>query len=231
MSFISQSVTDGVTVVAIDRPPANAMNVELLDELVARLEELAADSPSALVVAGREGFFSAGADLKAVPRYDAGDQRKMVSGINRMAILTYGLPCPVIGAITGHAIAGGLVFALCADYRIASDAGRYGLTEIRVGVPFPQAAIGVVRAELNPVAARTLVLGSELTDADTCLRLGVFDEVLPGDAVVARAVSVAREMAALPADVYARSKLDLRAPALSAMRAGADADPLLEAWV
>ena len=133
MSFISQSVTDGVTVVAIDRPPANAMNVELLDELVARLEELAADSPSALVVAGREGFFSAGADLKAVPRYDAGDQRKMVSGINRMAILTYGLPCPVIGAITGHAIAGGLVFALCADYRIASDAGRYGLTEIKVG--------------------------------------------------------------------------------------------------
>ena len=116
----------------------------------------------------------------------------------------------VLGAITGHAIAGGLVLALCCDYRVASNAGRYGLTEIKVGVPYPQAALGVVRAELGPSAARTLVLGSELTGADECLRLGVFDEIVAGDAVLPRAVEVAAQMAALPSDVYARTKRDLR---------------------
>jgi len=59
----------------------------------------------------------------------------------------------------------------------------------------------------------------------------VFDEVLPTEGVLDRAMAVAAEMAALPADVYARTKLDLRGPALAAMRAAAAADPLLERWV
>lgn len=88
-----------------------------------------------------------------------------------------------------------------------------------------------MRAELSPSAARTLTLRSELTDAGDCLRLGVLDELLPASEVIDRAVAVAAEMGALPADVYARTKLDLRGPALSAMRAGAEADPLLEQWV
>ena len=54
-----------------------------------------------------------------------------VRGINGMALTTYGLPCPVVAAITGHAIAGGFVLALCADYRIASLEGQYGLTEVK----------------------------------------------------------------------------------------------------
>jgi enoyl-CoA hydratase len=227
MSFTRTTVTDGVTVLDIDRPPANAIDVVLVRELGDRLEQLAADPPSALAIAGREGFFSAGVDLKAVPGYGEEDQRSMVAGINRMAIAAYSLPCPVVGAITGHAIAGGLVLALCTDYRVASDAGRYGLTEVKVAVPYPQAAIGVVRAELSARAARKLVLGSELTSGGDCLRLGVFDEVVPADAVLTRAIEIAAEMAALPTDVYARSKLDLRGPALTAIRAAVEAEPLL----
>jgi enoyl-CoA hydratase len=234
LSYLKQDVVGpagAVRLIEIDRPPANAMNVDLLDEIVEALGQLAGDPPKALVLAGREGFFSAGVDLKVVPGYGPEEQRRMVTGINRMVLAGYGLPCPVLGAITGHAIAGGLVLALCCDYRVASDAGRYGLTEIKVGVPYPQAALGVVRAELNPAAARKLVLGSELTGAEECLRLGVFDEIVAGDAVLPRAVEVAAQMAGLPSDVYARTKLDLRGPALSAMREAAEADPLLERWV
>jgi enoyl-CoA hydratase/carnithine racemase len=76
-----------------------------------------------------------------------------------------------------------------------------------------------------------LALRSELTDAADCLRLGVFDEVVGAGDVLSRAMSVAAEMAALPADVYARTKRDLRGAALATMRAGADADPLLGSWV
>src|SRR4051794_39907019 len=169
------------------------MNVGLLGELVGAVESIAADPPAAVVLAGRPGFFSAGADLKAVPSYGPDEQRAMVDGINRMALGVYALPCPVVGAITGHAIAGGLVLAVCTDLRIASSEGKYGLTEVKVGVPYPQAAIGVVQAELPPGALRQLVFGNQLHDAQTCLRLGVFDEVAAPDGVLGRAQGLARE--------------------------------------
>lgn len=222
---------DGIATLAADRPPANAMDVTLLEELVAVVDAVAADPPRALVLAGRPGFFSAGADLKAVPAYGAADQRRMVHGINAMALGVYALPCPVVGAITGHAIAGGMVLALCTDLRVASNAGRYGLTEIKVGVPYPQAAIGVVAAELAPHALRVLAFGNELHDADACLALGVFDEIAEPDAVLARATEIARGLAAMPGDVYARTKQDLRGARIAALRAASERDPLLEAWV
>ncbi|HEX6389479.1 MAG TPA: enoyl-CoA hydratase/isomerase family protein [Solirubrobacteraceae bacterium] len=229
--MITVTEHDGVAVLGADRPPANAMDVTLLEDLVAAVEALAAEPPDALVLAGRPGFFSAGADLKLVPTYDAERQRAMVHGINRMALGVYGLPCPVVGAITGHAIAGGLVLALCTDLRVASSEGRYGLTEIKVGVPYPQAAIGVVKAELAPPAARLLAFGNALHDAQTCLRLGVFDEVVAPDAVIPRAQELARELAAMPREVYARTKSDMRGALVEQLRAAAAADPLLARWV
>jgi enoyl-CoA hydratase len=124
-----------------------------------------------------------------------------------------------------------MVLALCADYRIGSSGGRYGLTEIKVGVPYPQAAIGVVRAELSPPSARKLALGSELTDAASCLELGVFDEVVSSAEVLERALSVASGLAAFPSDVYARTKQDLRGAALESMRSAVLSEPLLAGWV
>jgi enoyl-CoA hydratase len=222
---------DGVATIMADRPPANAMDVTLLGELVAAVDEIAADPPAAVVLAGRPGFFSAGADLKSVPSYGPDDQRAMVDGINRMALGVYALPCPVVGAITGHAIAGGLVLAVCTDLRVASSEGRYGLTEVRVGVPYPQAAIGVVQAELPPAALRLFAFGNGLHDAATCLRLGVFDEVVEPDAVLPRARQIAADLASMPADVYARTKTDLRGATIARLRAAAADDPLLARWV
>lgn len=219
-----------MSVLAIDRPPANAMDAPLLRELVSALGSVAADPPSALVIAGRPGFFSAGVDLKSAPSYGAEEQRQMVESINGMVLTGYGLPCPVVAAVTGHAIAGGLVLALCADLRVASTHGSYGLTEVKVGVPYPQAAIGVVRAELAPHVARRLVVGNELIDGEQATRLGLFDEGLAPDRVLARAREIAAGLGAMPAAVYERTKRDLREGALNAMRAAAAADPLLAGW-
>ncbi len=222
---------DGVVVLTADRPPANAMDVTLLGDILEAVEQLVSDLPRALVLAGRPGFFSAGADLKAVPTYDPEDQRRMVTSINEMALGIYELECPVVGAITGHAIAGGLVLALCTDIRVASSAGRYGLTEVRVGVPYPQAAIGVVAAELAPHAARVLALGGELIGGAECLRLGVFDEVVEPDDVLARARELAAGLAAFPAEVYARTKRELRGATAARLRTASAKDPLLARWV
>jgi enoyl-CoA hydratase len=227
MGHVSLTESDGISTVTLDRPPANAMSIELLEEIVEVVRAVAADPPRALVLAGRDPFFSGGVDLKAVPGYSAEQHRRMVELINQMAIEAYSLPCPVIGAITGHAIAGGFVLAVCCDLRVASVAGRYGLTEIKVGVPYPQAAIGVVQAELPAHASRRLVISNRLTDAKECVALGVFDEAVPPDSVVARSLELAKELASMPAEVYARTKRDLRAGAIEQMRARAAADPLL----
>ena len=221
----------GLIELRADRPPANAMDLTLLADLLEAIELLRGARPRALVLAGRPGFFSAGADLKAVPTYDAEQQRAMVAHINAMALGVYELPCPVVGAITGHAIAGGLVLALCTDVRIVSSAGRYGLTEVKVGVPYPQAAIGVVAAELAPQTARVLAFGNELIDAVEAVRLGVFDEVAEPDAVVSRALEVAGGLADFPAEAYARTKRELRGATTARLRAAAVDDPLLGGWV
>lgn len=220
-----------VTVVAVDRPPANAMDPTTLRAIISAVQEVASDPPRALLLTGREGFFSAGLDLKVLPTLDEAGQRDMVIGVNDLFVTVYGLPFPVVAAVTGHAIAGGFILALCADVRIGSTRGRYGVTEIKVGVPYPAAAIGVVRAELSPPAARYLALSAALVDADWCLRHGVLDEVLEGNAVFERALEVARELAQMPAAPYARTKFDLRAKNLAEIKAAADADPLLQSWV
>jgi enoyl-CoA hydratase len=146
---------DGVAVIAADHPPANAMNVEWLGELVEAINGVSADVPAAVVLTGREGFFSAGADLKAVPGYGPPEQRRMVEGINAMALGVYSLPCPVVGAITGHAIAGGMVLALCTDMRIASTAGKYGRRRSRSASPIPR----LRSASSRPSSPRTRPAG------------------------------------------------------------------------
>jgi enoyl-CoA hydratase/carnithine racemase len=214
--------------VRIDRPPANAMDPELLGEGERVARSLAEDPPAAVVLTGREGFFSAGADLKLAPTLDADGQRAMVEGINAIFAAWYGFPGPVVCAVNGHAIAGGLILALCGDYRVGSSEGKYGLTELKAGLPYPAAALAVVRAELTAAGARRLALGADLVDAKEALEAGAFDEVCAPDDVLHRATEVARRLAALPPEAYRRVKDQLRGPVLTAALAGPD--PLLAGW-
>src|SRR5437879_5809758 len=109
-----------ITVMRVDRPPVNAFDQPTLEELTTALGQVAGDPPPALLITGREGYFSAGLDLKVLPTLDEDGQRAMVRGVNDMVVTTYSLTFPVVAAVTGHAIAGGFIFALCADLRIGS---------------------------------------------------------------------------------------------------------------
>ena len=204
------------------------MDLQLLEEGRRVAEELRAEPPAAVVLTGREGFFSAGADLKVAPTLDADGQRGMVAGINSIFAGWYGFPAPVVAAVNGHAIAGGLILALCADYRVGSAEGQYGLTELKAGLPYPSVAMAVVRAELHGPGARRLVLGADLVGAKEALEAGAFDEVCEPDQVLHRATEVARGLASLPAEAYRKVKSQLRGPVLEA--ALAQPDPLLEGW-
>jgi enoyl-CoA hydratase len=222
----------GIAVVRIDRPPANAMNVELLDQGIAVLERLRSEEPDAVVIAGRPGCFSAGVDLKEAPTLDADGQRAMVNGINGAFAGWYEFPRPVVCAVDGHAIAGGLILALCGDYRVGGPEGKLGLTELRAGVPDPVAAIAVVRAELSPRAARVLGLRAHLVEMPEALELGLVDELVGEGEAEARALEVAGELASLPGDGYAAVKQQLRGETVDAIRSvlDGDGDPLTRTW-
>jgi enoyl-CoA hydratase len=223
-----------VAIVRIDRPPANALDLDLLAEGHEVRERLAGEEPGAVVITGRERFFSAGMDLKAAPTLSAGEQRHTVDGINRLFTGWYSFPRPVVAAVNGHAVAGGLILALCADHRVCATEGRIGLTELRAGLPYPVAAISIVRAELAPGTARRLALGASLVEPAEALGLGVFDELRPPDEVLPRAVEVATELASLPRGTYTQVKRQLRGPVIEAIDralAGGAGDPVLAAWV
>lgn len=222
-----------MALVRVDRPPANAMDHELLEDGHAVVDELRTAEPGAVVVTGREGFFSAGVDLKYAPTLDAAGQREMVAGINRLFHSWYSLPRPVVCAVNGHAIGGGLILALCGDYRVGGGEGRLGLTELRAGIPYPVAAMAVVRAELTPAAVRILALGAELVDQRRALELDLLDEVVEPGALLERALEVATAYAALPRVAYARVKEQVRGEAATALARVLDAgaDPMLSGWL
>ena len=209
------------------------MDPELLEESASFLSELRASDPGAVVITGREGFFSAGADLKVVPSLDEAGQAAMVDGINRLFAGWYSFPRPVVCAVNGHAIAGGMILALCGDYRVGCDSGKLGVTELRAGIPYPSAAIAVVKAELSAAAARVLVLRAELISPSDALALGVLDELVDPSAVVDRSIEVAEQLAALPRTAYPIVKKQLRRETLELLEAVVDGrnDPVAAGWV
>lgn len=217
-----------VAVVTLDRPPVNALDAELLEALTAVAARLEAERPAAVVLIGAGRCFSAGMDLRSTPALDAAGQRRTVVALNDAFAAWYRLPLPVVAAVGGPAIAGGMILALCADVRVAAAGAPWGLAEVRVGIPYPRAALAVVRAELTGPAARRLALGAANVAAEELIGAGAVDEVVEAGGVRERALAVAREQGALDARAYADTKLRLRAAALAEMEGP---DPLVDGWL
>lgn len=225
---------DGAVVLRLSRPPANAFCLELARDFCAALEDAAVQRAKALVLTGSGDFFSGGLDLKRVPHYSPEEQREFLGVLNRVIGRLYGFPAPVVAAVNGHAIAGAFVLVLTADYRVGpTGTARFGLTEARVGIPFPAAPMVVVRAELAPPDLRHIVLGASAFDSEQAKRRGVFDELQPPAAVLGRALEVARDMASMPAEAYRRIKQQVRGAALARIEeiVSNAADPMLAGWV
>lgn len=140
-----------ITHVELARPPANAMVPEFLNKISDQFLALAQDAMvKAIVLKGNGRVFSARMDLKAAgSAYDATASDQLLLGCNRAFGAVYGCLKPAIGDLNGHAIAGGMVLALCCDYRIATNSkALFGQTEVRVAVPFREVACNVIQDQL-----------------------------------------------------------------------------------
>ena len=147
---------------------------------------IAADGPA----------FSAGLNLKTTPALDRLGQRRLVDALNDGFGTLYGWPKPLVAAVSGHAIAGGLILALCADWRIVADVPmQISLAEVRVGVTYPVAPLAIARSELAPSAARRLILLGKTVDAAMAEALAIVDERVPAEVLLARAIAQAERHA------------------------------------
>jgi enoyl-CoA hydratase len=180
------------------------------------------------VLTGQGRSFSAGIDTKVVPTYTEEERRAASGAIDATVSAVYGAPVPIVAALNGHALAGGLVLALACDARVASTGGyRLALNEAAARVPFPAGPLAVVRAELDPSVARDLRLTSRSVWPEEALALRIVDELVDPAALLETALERARQLAAQSA--FAVVKRQLRGALATELERTAIAgdDPLL----
>lgn len=209
--MIDLKMQDGIAVLTLMHGKANTLDLEFCMALAARFDALRTTEAKAVIVTGQGKMFSAGVDLKRLSAGGADYIRAFLPVLHRLYEAVFFLPKPVIAAINGHAIAGGAVLAACADRRImAREAGRIGVTELQVGVPFPALAFEIVRFAVPPRYVAEFTLGAATYASDIALQKGWTDEVVEPDALMARALAAAQSLAALSPPAFAQTKMQIR---------------------
>jgi enoyl-CoA hydratase len=196
---------------------ANALDIELCQAIARRLGECR--SAAGLVLTGQGGIFSAGVDLLRVLEGGPGYVREFLPALSAAFEAVFLHPRPVVAAINGHAIAGGCVLACAADRRLmVREAGRIGVTELLVGVPFPQCAFEIMRAVAAPRFFHEILYYGGTYTPDAAVERGLVDEVLGGDRLLETAVEAAERLGSLPADAFALTKRQIRQPCVDRIR-------------
>jgi len=213
--MIERSESDGIVTLRLNHGKASAIDVELFEALRDQLDACA--DARAIVLTGTGSIFCAGVDLFRLVDGGAEYVRRFFPLLRDVIRQLFTMPLPVVAAANGHAIAGGAILVYACDVRLMSG-GRIGTPELLVGVPFPAAALEVVRFAVRDVQ-RFVYTGATLPPQEA-LAAGMIDEVVAPDALLARAHEVAAQLAAIPRQSFRITKAQLRAPALEAMRLG-----------
>jgi enoyl-CoA hydratase/carnithine racemase len=187
-----------VTTVTIDRPPVNAMSAEVVVALESALDALAAD-PATLVAllrgAGERGF-TAGADIAEFPALLEEGADTGREGIQRLANTIEGFPKPIIVAIHGFCLGGGLEIALACDIRIAAEDARIGLPEVRLGLLPGGGGTQRLPRFVGPGRARLMTFTGEPISGRRAYEWGLVEEAVEAAQVFEAAHSLARTLAA-----------------------------------
>ena len=191
--FVRLEVEDGIATIRLDRPPMNALNAQVQEELRAAAHAASERSDvSAVVLYGGEKVFAAGADVKEMAEMSYADMVKRSGALQSSFTAVARIPKPVVAAVTGYALGGGCELALCADFRVAGDNAKLGQPEILLGV-IPGAG-GTQRLPrlVGPSKAKEIIFSGRFVGAEEALRIGLVDKVVPADDVY----NAAREMVA-----------------------------------
>jgi enoyl-CoA hydratase len=143
----------------------------------------------------------------------------------------FALETPLVAALPGHAIAGGLILASPADERIAAEGrGEFGLSEVALGVPIPRACYEIFRYVLGDREAERLAAAGDNVEVDRALEIGLVDRIVPAADLLDAALDRARQLAGRSRAAYAEIKRRARARTLRRYDRALENDPFLEFW-
>jgi enoyl-CoA hydratase/carnithine racemase len=198
--FVRVEVDGQIATIRLDRPKMNALNAQVSGEIAAAAAEVSGDDAvRAVIIYGGERVFAAGADIKEMAPLGVAEMAayagRLQSALNDVAAI----PKPVIAAITGYALGGGLELALCADFRVLGESAKVGQPEIQLGV-IPGAG-GTQRLPrlIGPAKAKDLVFTGRHVAAAEALAIGLADKVVPDAEVYQAATDMAAQYANGPA--------------------------------
>ena len=194
---------DGVAVVRLDRPRANALSIDMVRQLTVAAEELAEDPPGAVVVWGGRVLFAAGADITELTTeggelIPAEAALAISDGFRAACDALSAIPRLTVAAICGYAFGGGCEAALACDLRVCADNARLGLPEILLGIIPGGGGTQRLARLVGSSRAKDLILTGRAVGAEEALRIGLVDRVVPRDAVLATASALAAEAARGP---------------------------------
>ena len=216
---IHYRVEDSVAILRMDDGKANSIESVFIRELHEGLDRAEAEA-RAVVVEGREGFFSAGLDLKVLPTMAPDDLRDFIGIYGRAMTRLWLHPAPVVAAVTGHMVAGGAVLAMCCDRRVGAEGSyRVGMNEVAIGIPLPAFVWEIAAPAISPMARNEALLFGEVYDPARALSIGYLDRLVPGDRVRAAALAEAARLATLSSYAVGQTKRLVRGPLAERARA------------
>ncbi len=229
--LVLSSISDGVCTITFNRPEAlNAYNRELLLELESALIDFKHnDSARAAILTGAGRAFCAGADLKQISAFGDGKllyQRESGEPIRSLQSYDLDIEKPLIAAVNGHALAGGLVMALACDIRIASSSATFGFPMVKHGFT-PAAGAYFIARSMPLSAAMEMALTGDAIGADEALRFGLVSRVVEPDELMSSAVSLARRICAVPPDAVKYTKRTFLMTMHEAIRPGIEMAEML----
>jgi enoyl-CoA hydratase/carnithine racemase len=194
--FVNLQVDGGVGTIRLDRPPMNALNAQVQDEIkAAALEATERAEVKAVVIYGGPKIFAAGADIKEMEKAMYADMASRATALQACFRAVSQIPKPTVAAVNGYALGGGCELAMCADRRIAGEKAQLGQPEILLGV-IPGAG-GTQRLPrlVGPSVAKDLCFTGRFVKAEEALRIGLVDEIVPDEEVYDRALAYAGQFA------------------------------------
>jgi len=210
-----------ITVLRMRHGKANALDVAFCEALADGFEQEAASTSLGVVLTGDGSIFSAGVDLKQLLDGGPAYVRRLLPALARALEALFNHPKPVVAAINGHAIAGGCILACASDRRLMPPlAGRIGVPELRVGVPFPPLALEIMRYAVPARHLADMVIGGATFDPPTAKDLGLIDEIVEPDDLQPRALAEVGALAQPGLGTFGVTKAQLRRPALDRAREG-----------
>jgi enoyl-CoA hydratase/carnithine racemase len=206
--FVRLAVSDGIGTLRLDRPPVNALNTQVQDELLAQATAAAADpAVRAVVVTGGDQQFAAGADVGEFVDLSYPRMAARAAALTAAFDAVARIPKPVVAAITGYALGGGCELALACDFRVLAEDAKLGQPEIRLGLIPGAGGTQRLARLIGPARAKDLIFSGRMVRADEALRIGLADRVVPAAETYAAAVELVRPYTTGPALALRAAKL------------------------